>query len=141
MTAYSGPQLSLPPRKESFGFTGRRKGTPIESPKNSSLFEAQIPPPFFYTLWNISLGHLREEENPKPTIDDALMDPDLVPFPRIGYGKYPDHAILRPQWLKSHSRYPFRLHHSGHWHWMTKTLEYAGEPIVSPEFSLLFCFR
>jgi hypothetical protein len=75
-------------------------------------------------------------EEPKPTLDDALMDPELILFPRIRHGEYPNHAVLRPQWLKSHSRYPFWLHHCGHWHWMTKTLKYAGDPLASPELGL-----
>ena len=76
-----------------------------------------------------------EQQEPKPTIDDALMDPELIRFPRIKYDEYPHHAVLRPQWLKSYSKYPLWIHHCGHWHWMTKPLEYAGE-IASPELGL-----
>ena len=77
-----------------------------------------------------------EEENPKPTIDDALMDPELIRFPRIGSREYPDWAVLRPQWLKSHSKYPCWVHQVGHWFWMTSPSRYAEEAIASPELGL-----
>ena len=75
------------------------------------------------------------KEEPKPTLDDALMDPELILFPRIA-GEYPHHVVLRPQWLKSHSKYPCWIHQTGLWFWMTKPLEYAEEPIASPEIGL-----
>lgn len=77
------------------------------------------------------------EHEHQPTIDDALRDPELIRLPRIKAGEYPHHAVLRPQWLKSHSRYPYWFHHQGDWLWMTKALEYAGDPILSPEWKHL----
>jgi hypothetical protein len=77
-----------------------------------------------------------ESENEKPTLDDALMDPELILFPRFRPGEYPHHAVLRPQWLKSHSKYPCWVHHVGHWYWMTSPLQYAEQAITSPELGL-----
>lgn len=71
-------------------------------------------------------------EEQKPSVDDALMDPGLIPFSHIRSGDYPHHAVLRPQWLTSFSKYPFWFHDTGQWLWMTRPLQYAGE-IASPE--------
>ena len=45
-----------------------------------------------------------EEEEPKPTNDDALLDPNLILFPQIKPGEWPYYAVSRPQWLGSHTQ-------------------------------------
>jgi hypothetical protein len=77
-----------------------------------------------------------DPDEKQPTIDDALLDPELIRFRHIGANEYPHQAVLRPQWLKSQSKHPFWLHDRGDWHWMTTARDYAGDPIVSPEIAL-----